>query len=70
LVVDLFEFISKNVEIRIYRKRYNTPDHVRVHVGRLTDITSTMLCLEKNGKYRWVPRPNHYRDGIKELKTL
>ena len=68
--MDLYSFVGKYVEIEIYRRKYKTKKHVRCFKGVLTDIGSTMLCLErKDGSYRWIPRPNMYKDKIKEIEN-
>lgn len=66
--VDLYEFLSKNIEVTIYRKRYKTDNHIKVFTGRLSDIGSTMICIESNGRYTWIPRPSYYRDKIEVIK--
>lgn len=67
--MDLYNLLGKQVEVEIYRKKYSTKDHIRVYSGKLTDIGGTMICLErKDGRYHWVPKPNMYRDKIKEVK--
>jgi len=65
--VDLYEYIGREVEVTIYRKRYSNPEHVRIHTGILTDIGHNMVCLERGGRYHWVPKPNRFKDEIKEL---
>ena len=65
---DLYVFIGREVQVTLYRKRYCSKDHVRVHRGRLTDIHNSMICLETNGKCKWISKPNMYKDSIKELK--
>lgn len=67
--MDLFEFVGKYVEVELYRKKFNTKDHIKCYSGRLTDVGGTMICLqENNGKYRWIPKPNMYKDKIMEVK--
>jgi len=66
--MDLYNFVGKDVMVTLYRKKYSANGKIKVYTGVLTDINRTSICLEKDGKCRWIPRPNHYRDGIKELK--
>ena len=65
---DLISFVGKPVEIRVYRKRYTVAEHIKVFRGILSCVGDTTLCLRrKNGKCIWVPKPNFFRDSIKEL---
>lgn len=64
---DLHNFIGKTVMVTLHRKRYCTTGKIKVYTGRLTDIRRSQICLESNGHTIWVPKPNFYRDGVKEL---
>lgn len=67
--MELYSFVGKYIEVELHRKRFTTKDHIKVYSGRLTDVGSTMICLEcKNGKYRWIPKPNFYRDKVKLME--
>ena len=66
--MELYCFVGKYIEVELYRKRYNTKDHIKTFSGRLTDIGANTICLEREGRPYWVPKPNMYKDKIKEVK--
>lgn len=62
--LDLNLFIGKNVEIVLYRRR-----KFKKFYGQLISITDSEICLvDSNGMFRWLKRPDQYRDSIQELK--
>ena len=66
--MDLNNFIGKYVEVEFYRKKYRTDGHVRVFSGKLTDVGCNIICLKyEKGRYHWIPKPNFYKDKIKEI---
>ena len=53
-MIDLKDFVGKNVHVEIWRKK-----RVRKYDGRLTDICRTFICLEVDNRDKWIPRPRH-----------
>ena len=66
--MELKQYIGKNVEVFIYRKRHKTPDHYKRVCGVLVNYNTTSICLKNGSKRRWYPRPRYYKDSIKILK--
>jgi hypothetical protein len=63
--MDLSQYVGKHVEVTLYRKHKYKQYH-----GRLTDIGMNEICLVNDGKSRWILRPCHYKDTIREIDHM
>ena len=57
--MDLKNLVGESVFVRLYRKKTFHTYH-----GRLTDVNSHSICLEVDGRSKWLSKPIMYKDVI------
>jgi len=61
--MDLIPFVGEEVKITICRKhKYHR------YVGKLIIVSRGYVCLEVDGRRKWITAPKYFRDSIKKVK--